>query len=118
MPARPSTSNGFGAVAGDGIGAAVRRAAQRGDAFGGLIGLREHCLDLRVEHLVHGDEVGPGHVPVSVLQDQRGLLLWLSRFCRMAMAFSEAASSSPGTTNASVIFVPFFWDISHPPVYR
>ena len=64
-----------GAVAGDGIGAAVRRSAQRGDAFGGLIGLREHCLDLRVEHLVHGDEVRPGHVPVSVLQDQRGLLL-------------------------------------------
>ena len=52
-----------------------RLAAQRGDAVGGLIGLREHCLDLRVEHLVHGDEVRPGHVPVSVLQDQRGLLL-------------------------------------------
>ena len=63
------------AVAHDGVRAAVRGAAQSGDALGGLVGLSQHGLDLGVKHLVNGDEVWAGHVPVCVLQDQSGLLL-------------------------------------------
>jgi hypothetical protein len=39
-------------------------------ALGCLVGHGPDRLDLRVEHLVHGDEVGAHDVPVHVLQRQ------------------------------------------------
>ena len=47
----------------------MRRALSR------LVGHREHLVDLRVEHLVHGDEVGAGHIPMRMLEHKRCFLL-------------------------------------------
>ena len=52
------------AEAHDVVGASGRRTTERGDAFRRLVGHREHFVDLRVEHLVHGDEVRARHVPM------------------------------------------------------
>ena len=46
------------------------RHAERGDALGRGVGHRPHGVDLRVEHLVDGDEVRPDDVPVDVLERQ------------------------------------------------
>lgn len=47
---------------------ALRGGAQRGDPFGGLVGVTAHERDLRVDHLVDADEVGARDVPVHVLE--------------------------------------------------
>ena len=51
-------------------GRADGRAAERGDALGGLVDHRPDGVDLRVEHLVHRDEVRADDVPVHVLEGQ------------------------------------------------
>ena len=59
-----------GAVVDDGSRRAQRRRAQRCDAFGDLVGVPADQLDLRVDHLVHADEVRPHHIPVHMLEGQ------------------------------------------------
>ena len=63
-----------GAVLDQGSGRADRGRAEGGDPLGDLV---HHCprgLDLRVQHLVHRDEVRAHDVPVHVLEGERQIV--------------------------------------------
>jgi hypothetical protein len=49
---------------------AVGNASQGGEALGDVVCHGANAVDLRVEHLVHGDEMRAHHVPVDVLEGE------------------------------------------------
>ena len=51
------------------------RSAKRRYALGDIVGISTHRVHLRVDHLVHADEVRAHHVPVNVLQRQMKIVV-------------------------------------------
>ncbi|SKT74563.1 Uncharacterised protein [Mycobacteroides abscessus subsp. abscessus] len=56
-------------------GRALRRPSECGDAFGHRVRIPPDELDLRIEHLVHSNEVGPHNIPMHVLEGQMQIVV-------------------------------------------
>lgn len=64
-----------GAILDNRTRSAFRRRPEGRDALGNLVGISPHRVDLRVDHLVHPDEVGPHDIPVNVLERQMKIVV-------------------------------------------
>ena len=73
-----------------------------GDALGQHVGEPAHQLDLRVQHLVDGDEVGAHYVPVHVLEREVQVVARREPLLELSASVAESAVDSPGTVNSGM----------------
>ncbi len=90
------------AVVDDRAGRAQRRLTQRRNALGHLVGVSAHQFDLRVDHLVHADEVRADDVPVHVLERQVQVVVPAQAFCSSSATSAPSLSDMPGTVNSVI----------------